>query len=214
MIPMDANEAMKLADAQAKGSGGTDDGGVLALFYERPLYNKVKSSEEGRPIYEGRDYVQIIIPGDSKSVVDRPVQDADKARWPGAWQKYQSKDEGSLDGTPIEEWSYLDVTRKASLRHIGIRTVEQLAAMPDGQLPQIGLDGREVREWAQQFLKPQSERETDLKKQVGELQRTVEALKASLDEAKRQLRDGPPDDEPRRHRRRKRAQDEDADEAA
>ena len=95
------------------------------------------------------------------------------------------------------------MTRKASLRHLGIRTVEQLAALPDGQLRQIGMDGREVREWAQQFLKPQSDRETDLKKQVGELQRSVEALTASLDEAKRQLRDGAPQAPKRRGRPRK-----------
>ncbi|MGI9414499.1 MAG: hypothetical protein ACR2PM_12565 [Hyphomicrobiales bacterium] len=209
MIPISADDAMKVADAQSKGSAGTDDGGVLALFYTRPVYNKVKSAAEGRPMYDGKEYVQIIIPGDNKSVVDRPVQEADKQRWPEAWRKYAAQDEGSLDGTPLEEWSYLDVTRKASLRHLGIRTVEQLAAMPDGQLPQIGMDGRDVREWARQFLKPQSDRETELKTEVGELRRTVESLQASLAEAKRQIAEGPPDDPPRRRRKR----NEDADEA-
>ena len=49
------------------------DSKLYVKFYTRPVMHGFKSNEAGRPIYEDKEYIQIIVPGDSKTTVDCPV---------------------------------------------------------------------------------------------------------------------------------------------
>ena len=61
-----------------------DLGGTRAHFYGRSMQNKTKSQEEGRPIFERRDYVRLLRPGDQKTRIDRAVNEKDQRLWPVA----------------------------------------------------------------------------------------------------------------------------------
>lgn len=56
------------------------------------------------------------------------------------------------DGTPIRTWALISREQGTRLITIGIRTIEDLASTPDGELGTIGLDGRNLRDLARSFL--------------------------------------------------------------
>ena len=39
-------------------------------FYKKAVENPVKTEMEGRPIYEDRIFVRILVPGDNLSIID------------------------------------------------------------------------------------------------------------------------------------------------
>lgn len=180
------SEWTAIAEQQSGNTEAASDG-CIATFYTHPVQNKHKSRIEDRPIFDPVPYVKIVSPGDNKSVVDREVQDADKKRWPNAWRRFEAEEEGTLDGTPLEEWGYLTVTQRAEYRHVGMRTVEQLANLSDDMVAKIGPGAREIRERAAQYLKPQDDVVTDLRSQIADKDRQIADLEGQLSEALRQL---------------------------
>ena len=114
---------------------------------------------------------------------------------------FEAREEGVLTGTPLEEWAFLNATRTAELKHLGMRTVEQVAHLSDDMLGQIGPGGRDLRTRAQQFLKPQSEVETGLRGEVADLKQQLASQSAQLDEALRQIEDLTAPKTPKRGRR-------------
>ena len=101
------------------------------LFRYEPKQNKAKSLSEGRPIFEQRAYVQILSPGDTKNIIDTPVSDEHKKRWPSQWEAFLKGSEQPIDGTPLNEWPRLNKAEVEELKAINIFTIEQLADLSD-----------------------------------------------------------------------------------
>ena len=101
------------------------------LFRYEARQNKAKSLTEGRPIFEQRAYVQILSPGDTKNIIDTPVSDEHKKRWPDQWDAFQKGSEPPIDGTPINEWPRLNMVQVHELKAVNIFTIEQLAELSD-----------------------------------------------------------------------------------
>lgn len=179
-------EWVSIAKAQEGASEAGADG-CLATFYRYPVHNKVRSEKEGRAVYDELPFVKILIPGQNKSIVEREVKEEDKQRWPDAWARFERNETGTMSGTPLEHWAFLSAGRVMEMKALGIYTLEQLVAIPDGNIAKLGPDGRDIVKRAQQFLKPQSDRETELRGEVEKLKQEVRALSARLDEANRQL---------------------------
>jgi hypothetical protein len=100
-------------------------------FYMWADKDEEASLTEGRPIYRDVEYIQIINSKDN--ILERPVRDTDKARWPqqyNAW-KLSGKSEPGAVGTPLEHWPQLTRAQVEEYRYFKIFTVEQLADMPD-----------------------------------------------------------------------------------
>lgn len=153
------------------------------VFHTQAVKNIEKSAEEGRPIFENEDYVQILIPGNSKDIIDRRVQEKDKERWPAQWAAYQNNKEQPLEGTPITVWPELDPSQVATLSHKNIRTVEDLASLPDVSLGELGPGALELQKKAQRFLKvsedtklveKQESRIAELEARIAELESPAE----------------------------------------
>ena len=72
-------------------------------FYSKSCYRKFKSEQEGRPIYEPVDYVEIGTLGDDKQIVDQAVKPGDMTRFPREWEAYQRGQNMETDGTPLTE---------------------------------------------------------------------------------------------------------------
>ena len=129
-----------------------NNGGVWPNFSLRPVENKMKSEEAGRPIHDQVEWVDIIVAGDRNSKVSRKVRDEDKGRWPALYQAFKNGEKMPLQGTPLDQWSQLGVDQVADLKSLGILTVEMLAGLSDDQVQSYGLGGHQIREKAQAYI--------------------------------------------------------------
>ncbi|MDB5441098.1 MAG: Mx8p50 [Caulobacteraceae bacterium] len=127
-------------------------------FYQKPVRNAFRSQQEGREVYEDRDYVRIIVPGPpsgsvSPTVVDRAVTAEHKERWPRQFAAFQAGAAAPLEGTPIEEWAAIGRAQAMELAACQVRTVEALAALPDLTLQKVApMGGLALRDKARAFL--------------------------------------------------------------
>lgn len=124
----------------------------IPRFYTEPVEMTFKSSQAGRPIFEDREMVEIIIPGDIRSKATEIVNDGHKERWPKEYAAFKRGEEAPLEGTPLRDWPPLTAGRVRELAHFNILTVEQLAEVGDNHLQNLGMGARELREKAKKFL--------------------------------------------------------------
>ncbi len=126
-MSLNLNDAVSenLAEANAM------DNSLSVRFYMGKKLDEAKTAEEGRPIYKQREHVIILVPGDKLSKVDRPVMHSDKIRFPVQYARFKNNVEQEITGTPLAAWPSCTEAQRAELEHFNIRTVEQLANMPD-----------------------------------------------------------------------------------
>lgn len=101
------------------------------------------------------EYLELLIPGDSKSspvhLVDQRLID----RYPTHYKAFKENREMPIDGTPIETWLGADDLRVHMLRSLHLRTVESVAGMSDAVMTTVGMGARELKERANRFLEVQ-----------------------------------------------------------
>ena len=110
------------------------DSKLYVQFYVRPVMNNFRSSEEGRPIYEEKEYIRIIVPGDSKTTVDCPVTDEFRMRFQNQYDKFKRGLAQAVEGTPLEMWPVITRSQVEELKHFRVRTVEDLAGLADSSV--------------------------------------------------------------------------------
>ena len=132
---------------QSNGNRFAGDSALAVRFYKHPRRNEEKSKEEGRPIFEEVDYIEIVQPGNKDSIVKRPVMEMDKERFADGYRRFlERQDQDVLEGTPLEEWPAVTRSQVEELRYVNIRTVEQLAAISDSNAQQfMGLKGLKTK---------------------------------------------------------------------
>jgi hypothetical protein len=163
-------------------------------FHVKAVRLAAKSKEEGRDVYEDREFVEIITPGDTKSIIDRAVTDEDRRRWPQFYAAFKAGREEATVGTPLELWPPIGSPAMVqTLKALHIRTVEDLAGLSDSGINNIGMGGRVLRDKAQLWLSEAKdkgaailtaleERDADkariqqLEEQVAELGATIAAM--------------------------------------
>ena len=129
----------------------------LVKFYLDARYMAALSEKEGRPIHEEVEMVEIIKPG-GRDIVVREATDRDRQNYHREYQAFKAGNaETFVNGTPVKEWPQVSVSMVATLHHLKIYSVEQLAALSDGDLQFLGMGGRELRTKAQAFLKAAKE---------------------------------------------------------
>lgn len=141
-------------------------GGVGVEFY----HNKVAK----------KDYLRLVFPGDKQTVWDQPVREKDKRDYAMEWRLYQEGKDQTFGQTRLEDWG--DINDPGSVevyKSLHIRTVEQLASIPDvnmGNLPPGAVDlAYRHREMARQYLEQQ--------KQSAGFDEAIQAARASQDVA-------------------------------
>jgi len=139
------------AQSQANQSRFAMDSKLYVTFYVRPIKNAFRSEQEGRPIFEEREYIKIIVPGDSKTTVDCPVTDEFRGRFEKQYEKFKKGLAQAVEGTPLEMWPQMTVGLCAELKAMNISTVDQLAALDDSKAQKI-MGSHELRRKAQLFL--------------------------------------------------------------
>lgn len=74
------------------------------------------------------------------------------ARFRLQYEQFCKGNELPRDGTPIRTWPAPNREQVIRLLALGITTVEDLAAVPDSGLGNIGLDGRHLRDLAKHYI--------------------------------------------------------------
>ncbi len=164
-----------------------DDSGLYVEFSMEPIQNDQRSEEEGRPIFEDKEYITIRIIGDTKTVRKRPVQlnwvgntPPDHERWPRQYQAFKSQQSQILDGTPIIEWASITKSDAASMKAMNIHTVEMLASLGENNLNWLG--ARQMRDKAKAWLE-QAKDGSGLTRLIAEnetLKNDIQALKNQI----------------------------------
>ena len=173
---------------------------AIARFHVKAVEQTFRSQQEGRPIYEEQEFVEILIPGDRRSMVVERVNDEHKARWPREYEAFKAGREAPLEGTPLRNWpnSQMTTARVEELVYFNIRTVEELAAVSDLHLPNLGMGGRSLRQAAITFLEVSAKGTAPLERMVAEnfrltdenerLSRDLTAANAEITRLRDQLR--------------------------
>ena len=130
-----------VADASWNSAAGMQDPGQERLFIKFGMHavkNEEKSLEAGRPIFEDREFVNIMVPGDKQNVIHREVRPDDKERFSRQYAAWKGGNGDQLVGTPLAEWPAVTRSQVEELAYHGVRTVEQLAAVSDGNASKMG----------------------------------------------------------------------------
>lgn len=168
---------------------------TMPRFYMRPVQNAFRSKQEGRPIFDDVEYVEILIPG-QKSTVDERVKDEHRDRWPRQYEAFKAGQEAAQDGWALEEWPGLTRSQVEELKFFHVRTVETLAALDDGALAKVfPMGGFAIREKAQRDLAAAAgsaptdalaAENAQLREKMAVMEETIETLRAELEQARRQ----------------------------
>lgn len=116
-----------------EGNRHAGDEKLVVQFFMRPRKNSRKSKEAGRPIFEEREYIRIMVPGNKDSIVCRPVSDMERQRFARQYRDWQDRrnDAEQVEGTPLSEWPGVTRSQCEELAHFKVYTVEQLAGLSD-----------------------------------------------------------------------------------
>jgi len=146
-------------------------------FYERQV--ELPNNGGIRPT----PYVRIMIPGDKTNIIDQPVRDDHKRRFPRQFLYFQMKNapESAEVGTPLEDWNSecpdeLTTGQLEELRILKFRTVEQIRGASDGQLQKVGMGASGLRDRARMYLARKNSTEADQK--IANLEAMVAQLSA------------------------------------
>lgn len=168
-------------------------------FYMRAVHMKFESEKQGRPIYSDREYVEIVTPGQPKSIVDRPVKPEDKARWPRAYEAFKAGQAQPLNGVPIEMANFIGPAQMAMLKAAGFMTIEDVAGASDTAKEKIGMGALEIVKKAKAFLQPAPVREQELRAELSKANAMVAGLQSQIDQlrAAMEAKNAPAEDEER-----------------
>lgn len=125
---------------------------VFVEFYSDAVHLKAKSEKEGRPIYEEKPHVRIIIPGDKGNVIERVCKPADIAKYPNAWKRFQSQESVATKGTPLEQWPQINRAQLKEAKYFEVHSVEQMAALSDSHIARMGMGFQALRDQAKAWL--------------------------------------------------------------
>ena len=174
-----------------------NDRGLFVEFHTEDIHQEFESEEQGRPIFKQTAFISIYIPGDKTKKVTRPVRTSwfgdtppDTERFPSQWAAYQAGAKEMAKGLPLSEWPGMTSSQVKELNGVNIYTVEALAEVNDANLANLGLGARSLRDKAKAYLDRMAEGVTvaQVEAQNNDLQRQLDELRASMQEAPRRGR--------------------------
>jgi hypothetical protein len=179
-------EDYAVMDAWKKNKG---DDTLWVRFLNHAVRNAEKSDKEGRLVCEDREYIQINAPGDKTTEIFREATDADKKRFPLHYAAFKERGSDAVVGTPLKDWAPITKGMVEELSFHKIKTVEQLAGITDGHLPQVGPGVRDLRQRAIDWLAnaKQGAPVVELSSKLEESKNEVETLKRIVKEQGEQI---------------------------
>lgn len=159
------------------------DDKLTVQFYRDLWQNHGRTLEEGRPIFEERDFIKIAVPGNNTLLIDTLAEEHHFVRFAGHYKRYKEamSNEAVINGTPLAQWPLITRNCAEKLRYLKFETVEQIAGADDFQLNAIGMSAGmspyEFKKLAQAYL-DSSKKTADSAKRTAE----IELLRADNDD--------------------------------
>ena len=157
---------------------------LSAEFYMHAPEDVHASEKEGRVVrLPEMPYVRISVPGDHTSVMESPVLEQHKRRWPDRWLYFQIQHnmvEGAAEvpGWKIEEWTHLNPEQVRELKYMRFSVVEQVANASDAQCQKMGMQGMSLREAARTALRARVG--ADIKREMDKKDAEIATMKEQL----------------------------------
>jgi len=164
------------------------DASVVALFRHHAIKNDAKTAAEGRPIYDDMEVCEIRFSG-SRAVsvfpatafshwVNNPqtgeqTPQSYAERFQRQYIQFKSETQQTKAGTPLDYVPFVTVARRAELKALNIYTVEALATLDGQELKNLGHNGRDLKNKAEEYLAEAKNRAPDTATQA-----ELEALRA------------------------------------
>lgn len=133
-------------------NSGPNDEQLVVAFYPYSQLNKFKSNQEGKPVYETKDFVSISHPGESMNVVKREATEQDKRRFQRHWAMYQQGKNQVPDGIPLALLFPSAPHIVETLRGYNIHVIEQLANLSAHGIGSIGMGAQEWVNGAKRYM--------------------------------------------------------------
>lgn len=155
--------------------------GVFARFYPKFVKTGVVL-ENGLPEYKEKLYIEIRTRGCS-DIIDRAADDNDLRRFAQEYAFYQVKKEKMKNGTPLNQFAFLNAQQIEACDIRGVCTVEDLAAISDEQAKALNLT--DEKQCAVKFLemskdnaviKRYEEENARLKEKIAKLEDELKAI--------------------------------------
>lgn len=155
--------------------------GVFAKFYSK-FVKTGQFLENGLPEYQEKLYIEIRTRGDS-DIADRPAENEDIRRFPQEYNFYLAKKEKMKNGTPLNQFAFLNAAQIDACNIRGICTVEDLAGLTDEQA--LSLNLTDEKKCAIKFLevsknnaviKEYEKENAALKERIAQLEDELKAL--------------------------------------
>jgi len=164
------------------------DDNLIVTFHHATRPNPAKSAAEGRPIHDDYEECHIRRPGardwqpfpatafcgwavDPVSGEQRPMTYAE--RFQHQYMQFKAQAQQTKTGTPLDAVPFLTEGRRAELRAQNVYTVEQLAFIDGQELKNLGINGRDFKNRANEYLA-----EAKLNAPSTQLAAELEALRA------------------------------------
>lgn len=190
MLGLATSGEQDLAEQSLSQNQFIGDEKLFVRFYIDAIENPKKSKEMGRPFFEDTEMVEILVPGDKDNSIVAPA----KAYLPRFAAKYQAwkagKNQDAVSGTLLAEWpGGPSASAIKNLEVYGVRTVEQLAGLSDGNLQGMGPGYLDLRKRAIAYLEAAKGAASAEKVQAELAKRDaeIEVLKRALKEQNEQI---------------------------
>ena len=157
-------------------------------FFYRDIKMNFKSKEAGKPIWETREFISIMKPGNSKDVSERKVKPLDIERWGTIYNAWKNREKQIQSGTRLEVLPGIEHNKIELCKSLNIYTLEQLISVNEEGVANLGADSRELILDAKRYLQG-STAASEMQKEVDEIKIENKALKKENQELKDRIND-------------------------
>ncbi len=163
--------------------------GVIARFYDRVIKTD-KLTDDGLPKFKLVCFCEIRIKDNNSEVYDQQATKDKIRRFPKEYALYQMSKKKIKEGTPLEQFAFLDAAEIETLKLRGIFTVENLAELSEQRAEELGL--AKEKELAYKFVQ-QAKGNLSLakwQKKEEEYLQKIKLLESRIEDLQQQIRVG------------------------
>ena len=157
-------------------------------FFYRDIKMNFKSKEAGKPIWETREFISIMKPGNSKDVSERKVKPLDIERWGTIYNAWKNREKQIQSGTRLEVLPGIEQNKLELCKSLNIYTIEQLVSVNEEGVANLGADARDLMLEGKRYLQG-STAANEMQKEVDEIKIENKALKKENQELKDRIND-------------------------
>lgn len=129
-----------------------DESQQVVLFYTKSVFDPVKSKATRTRQYINQAFVKMHPAGERLNVIDRPVKEEDKHRFPAQWNAFLQNRTQVPEGTPIDLLFPNNPAVADNLKAMNVYTIQQLAKLSSNAIDTIGMGARDWINKAVQYL--------------------------------------------------------------